>query len=135
MVQAVGPSSEWICDCQSHPSHEHVDLAYELPLPENCAKCRPGNLLVRHGTLVGGKLQVCTFFLRNSLYQPLSVSTPLFPYSEHTHRALPCRRSSSWPNELPTIIMAAHMFGSDSTVIERLPFALSHECTCAVTSG
>ena len=27
-----------------------VDLAYELPLPGNFAKCRPGNLLVRHGT-------------------------------------------------------------------------------------
>ena len=26
-----------------------VDLAYELPLPGNFAKCRPGNLLVRHG--------------------------------------------------------------------------------------
>ena len=51
MVQAAGPSSEWICDRQSHPSHAHVDLAYELPLPGNCAKCRPGNLLVRHGTL------------------------------------------------------------------------------------
>ena len=31
-------------------AHEHVDLVYELPLPGNCAKCRPGNLLVRHGT-------------------------------------------------------------------------------------
>ena len=59
----------------------------------------------------------------------------LFPYSEHTNRAHPCSRSSSWPNELPNIIMAAHMFGSDSTVMERLPFAFSHECTCAVTSG
>ncbi len=59
----------------------------------------------------------------------------LFPYSEHTNRAHPCCRSSSWPNELPNIIMAAHMFGSDSTVMERLPFAFSHECTCAVTSG
>ena len=49
-VQAAGPSSEWICDRQSHPIHDHVDLAYELPLPGNCAKCRPGNLLVRHGT-------------------------------------------------------------------------------------
>ena len=35
----------------------------------------------------------------------------LFPYSEHTNRAHPCCRSSSWPNELPNIIMAAHMFG------------------------
>ena len=59
----------------------------------------------------------------------------LFPYSEHTHRAHPWCRSSSWPHELPNIIMAAHMFGSDSTVMERLPFAFSHECTCAVTSG
>ena len=48
---------------------------------------------------------------------------------------IPCCRSSSWPNELPNIIMAAHMFGSDSTVMERLPFAFSNECTCAVTSG
>ena len=48
-MQAAGPSSEWICDRQSHPSHDHVDLAYELPLPGNCAKCRPGNLLVLHG--------------------------------------------------------------------------------------
>ena len=47
----------------------------------------------------------------------------------------PSRRSSSWPYELPTIIMAAHMFVSDLTVMERLPFAFSHECTCAVTSG
>ena len=45
------PSNEWICDRQSHPSHNHVDLAYEVPLPLNCANCRPGNLLVRHGTL------------------------------------------------------------------------------------
>ena len=41
-MQAAGTSSEWICDCQSHPSHDHVDLVYELPLPGNCAKCRPG---------------------------------------------------------------------------------------------
>ena len=41
--QAAGPSSEWICDRQSHPSHGHVDLAYDLPPPGNCAKCRPGN--------------------------------------------------------------------------------------------
>ena len=75
------------------------------------------------------------FFLQNSLYQTLSVSSPLFLYSEHTHRAHLCGRSSSWPNELPIIIMAAHMFGSDSTVMERLPFAFCHECTCAVTSG
>ena len=52
----------------------------------------------------------------------------LFPYSdsEHTNRAHPCCRSSSWPNELPNIIMTAHMFGSNSTVMERLPFAFSH---------
>ena len=36
-MQAAGPSSEWICDRQSHPSHDHVDLAYELLLPGNCA--------------------------------------------------------------------------------------------------
>ena len=59
----------------------------------------------------------------------------LFPYSEHRNRAHPCCRSSSWPNELPNIVMAAHMSGSDSTVMERLPFAFSNECTCAVTSG
>ena len=63
------------------------------------------------------------------------VSSLLFPYSEHTNRAHPCCRSSSWPNELPNIIIAVHMFGPDSTVMERLPFAFSHECTCAVTSG
>ena len=80
------------------------------------------------------QMQVCAFFLQNSLYQTLSVSSPLFPYSEHTNRAHPSCRSSSWPNEFPTIIMAAHMFGSDSTVMERL-FAFSHEYTCAVTSG
>ena len=39
LVQAAGPSSEWICDRQSHPSHDHVDLAFKLPLPGNCAKC------------------------------------------------------------------------------------------------
>ena len=49
-MQAAGPSSEWICDRQSHPSHDHVDLAYELPLSGYFAKCRPVNLLGRHGT-------------------------------------------------------------------------------------
>ena len=44
-MQAADPSNECICDRQSHPSHDHVDLVYELPLPWNCAKCRHGNLL------------------------------------------------------------------------------------------
>ena len=60
-------------------------------------------------------MQVCGFLLQNSLYRTLSVSSPLFPYCEQTNRAYPCYRSSSWPTELPTHSMAAHMFGSDST--------------------
>ena len=136
LVQAAGPSSEWI----SHPSHDHVDLAYELPLPVNCAKWKPVNLLVRHGTWEHLWLAANCRFVHSCCRTVctelcLSVSSSLFPYSEHTNRAHPCCRSSSWPNELPTIIMAAHMFGSDSTVMERLPFAFSHKCTCAVTSG
>ena len=44
------------CRLLVHPVNGYVtvnrvNLAYELPLPGNCAKCRPGNLLVRHMVL------------------------------------------------------------------------------------
>ena len=109
LVQAAGPSSEWICDRQWHPSHDHVDLAYELPLPGNCAKCRPVNLLRR-------------------CFRTESIQT------EHILAAV-CRRGRT--NYQPSLWRRTCLgrTGLGRTVKERLPFAFSHECTCAVTSG
>ena len=81
---------------------------------------------------------LCILAAKNSLYRTLSVSS-LFPYSEHTNRAHPCCRSSSWTGEYPNLIMAAHMFGSDSTKpnARLLPFptnalVLSHPVNACI---
>ena len=111
-------SIQWmdICDRQSHPSYDHVDLAYELPLPGNCAECRPRNLLVRHGNWEHLWLAANCRCVQSCCR---TVCTELCPYLRVV--------SVQWAYEPSTSLLPFVV------VTERLPFDFSHECT--VMSG
>ena len=83
---------------------------------QECLWCR---LLVHpvNGYVIGNHIPAMTMWTVHSFCR--TVCTELCPCLRRGFRTVSIQtehiRSSSWPNELPTIIMAARMFGPDST--------------------